>query len=44
MVDIVQMVGRALRMKPGEGKLASLVVPVFLGPDEDSREMLTSEA
>ncbi|MFD0547685.1 Helicase associated domain protein, partial [Streptomyces mexicanus] len=44
MVDIVQMVGRALRMKPGEGKLASLVVPVFLGPGEDSREMLTSEA
>ncbi len=44
MVDIVQMVGRALRMKPGEGKLASLVVPVFLGPDEDGEEMLTSEA
>lgn len=44
MVDIVQMVGRALRMKPGEGKLASLVVPVFLGPGEDGEEMLTSEA
>jgi len=44
MIDIVQMVGRALRMQPGEGKIASLVVPVFLGPDEDTGEMLTSDA
>ncbi|MFE9359568.1 Helicase associated domain protein [Streptomyces olivaceoviridis] len=44
MVDIVQMVGRALRLSPGEGKLASLVVPVFLGPDEDTDEILTSDA
>ncbi|WP_127359101.1 DEAD/DEAH box helicase [Actinacidiphila soli] len=44
MVDIVQMVGRALRMKPGEGKVASLVVPVFLAPGESPDEMLTSKA
>ncbi|GAA5032889.1 DEAD/DEAH box helicase [Streptomyces siamensis] len=44
MVDIVQMVGRALRLHPGRGKLASLVVPVFLGPGEDPNELLTSEA
>ncbi|MFI0243109.1 Helicase associated domain protein [Streptomyces sp. NPDC016845] len=44
MVDIVQMVGRALRMKPGQGKIASLVVPVFLGPDEDVDNLLTSPA
>ncbi|MER5402626.1 Helicase associated domain protein [Streptomyces sp. NPDC002599] len=44
MVDVVQMVGRALRMHPGEGKLASLVVPVFLSPDEDPDDMLTSPA
>ncbi|MGW3036442.1 Helicase associated domain protein [Streptomyces sp. NPDC001178] len=44
MVDIVQMVGRALRMHPGEGKIASLVVPVFLGPDESPDAMLTSSA
>ncbi len=42
MVDIVQMVGRALRMQPGDGKIASLVVPVFLGPGESPDEMLTS--
>lgn len=44
MVDIVQMVGRALRMRPGSGKIATLIVPVFLGPDEDSDELLTSDA
>ncbi|MEV5149819.1 Helicase associated domain protein [Streptomyces sp. NPDC052727] len=44
MVDIVQMVGRALRLSPGEGKLASLVVPVFLGPGEDVDDLLTSDA
>ncbi|MFE2937346.1 Helicase associated domain protein [Streptomyces sp. NPDC059278] len=44
VIDIVQMVGRALRMKPGEGKIASLVVPVFLAPGETPDEMLTSQA
>ncbi|WP_326769890.1 hypothetical protein OG978_01005 [Streptomyces sp. NBC_01591] len=44
MIDIVQMVGRALRMKPGEGKIASLIVPVFLAPGEIPGEMLTSDA
>ncbi|MFJ7306138.1 Helicase associated domain protein [Streptomyces sp. NPDC099088] len=44
MIDIVQMVGRALRMQPGAGKLATLIVPVFLGPDEDPNDMLTSNS
>ncbi|MFF3489401.1 Helicase associated domain protein [Streptomyces sp. NPDC002701] len=44
MVDIVQMVGRALRLNPDHGKLATLIVPVFLGPGEDPNELLTSEA
>ncbi|MFH8790926.1 DEAD/DEAH box helicase [Streptomyces roseoverticillatus] len=44
MIDIVQMVGRALRMKPGEGKIASLIVPVFLAPGESPDEMLLSPA
>lgn len=44
MVDIVQMVGRALRMRPGVGKLATLIVPVFLGEDEDANELLTSDS
>ncbi|MFE5753790.1 Helicase associated domain protein [Streptomyces massasporeus] len=44
MPDLVQAVGRALRMQPGEGKIASLVVPVLLGPGETSDNMLTSRA
>ncbi|MFE2094800.1 helicase-related protein [Streptomyces sp. NPDC059460] len=28
-VDIVQAIGRALRQKPGQGKIATLIVPVF---------------
>ncbi|MEE1797278.1 Helicase associated domain protein [Streptomyces sp. JV176] len=44
MSDLVQAVGRALRMQPGEGKMASLVVPVLLGPGETADNMLTSRA
>ncbi|OKK22962.1 helicase [Streptomyces sp. CB00455] len=44
MPDLVQAVGRALRIRPGEGKVASLVVPVLLGPDETPQTMLTSRA
>ncbi|WP_037733396.1 DEAD/DEAH box helicase [Streptomyces megasporus] len=41
-VDIVQAVGRALRQKPGQGKVARLVVPVFLAPGEVPDDMLAS--
>ncbi|MGK5632656.1 Helicase associated domain protein, partial [Streptomyces sp. URMC 123] len=44
MPDLVQAVGRALRMQPGEGKVASLVVPVLLGPGETPDNMLASRA
>jgi superfamily II DNA/RNA helicase len=44
MPELVQAVGRALRMQPGEGKIASLVVPVLLGPGETPDNMLTSRA
>ncbi|MET9958348.1 Helicase associated domain protein [Streptomyces sp. NPDC006326] len=44
MPDLVQAVGRALRIRPGEGKVASLVVPVLLGPGEGPQTMLTSRA
>jgi superfamily II DNA or RNA helicase len=40
--DIVQSIGRALRQKPGQGKLASLIVPVFLQPGEKPEDMFTS--
>ncbi|MDX2592807.1 Helicase associated domain protein [Streptomyces sp. WI03-4A] len=44
MPDLVQAVGRALRIRPREGKVASLVVPVLLGPGETADNMLTSRA
>ncbi|MFI9788530.1 Helicase associated domain protein [Kitasatospora sp. NPDC051984] len=44
MVDIVQAIGRALRMKPGEGKTASLIVPVFLQPGEEPGDILKSDS
>ncbi|MFF8018559.1 Helicase associated domain protein [Streptomyces sp. NPDC007929] len=40
--DIVQAIGRALRQKPGQGKLASLIVPVFLQPGETPDDMIGS--
>ncbi|MEV4561477.1 Helicase associated domain protein [Kitasatospora sp. NPDC049285] len=44
MVDIVQAVGRALRMKPGEGKLARIIVPVFLREGEEPGDILESDS
>ncbi|MGW0673250.1 Helicase associated domain protein [Streptomyces sp. NPDC002746] len=42
--DIVQAIGRALRQKPGQGKVASLIVPVFLQPGEEPEDMFTSDS
>ncbi|MEU3050350.1 Helicase associated domain protein [Streptomyces sp. NPDC006984] len=42
IVDTVQTVGRALRQGPRGNKVASLVVPVFLSPDERSEDWLGS--
>ncbi|TJZ44654.1 DEAD/DEAH box helicase [Streptomyces piniterrae] len=41
-VEIVQAIGRALRQKPQQGKLATLIVPVFLAADERPEDMFTS--
>ncbi|OEV11041.1 DEAD/DEAH box helicase [Streptomyces nanshensis] len=43
-VDIVQNIGRALRQEEGEGKLARIVVPVFLAPGEDPQNMIASSS
>ncbi|MEV6212800.1 Helicase associated domain protein [Kitasatospora sp. NPDC051914] len=44
MVDIVQAIGRALRIMPGEGKTASLIVPIFLAPGEEPGDILESDS
>ncbi|MFJ5803684.1 DEAD/DEAH box helicase [Streptomyces decoyicus] len=41
-VEIVQITGRGLRQAPGEGKVARLIVPVFLTPGEDPEDMMAS--
>lgn len=43
-VDVVQNVGRGLRQQPGEGKVARIIVPVFLRPGEDPADMVASPA
>ncbi|MEI5011681.1 Helicase associated domain protein [Streptomyces sp. PmtA] len=43
-VDTVQAVGRALRQTPGAGKRATLIVPVYLTPDEDPDDLLSADA
>ncbi|MFB6908032.1 Helicase associated domain protein [Streptomyces bacillaris] len=43
-VDIVQIIGRALRQEPGEGKVSRIVVPVFLEPGEDPGDMMASSS
>ncbi|MCZ7430153.1 DEAD/DEAH box helicase [Streptomyces sp. WMMC1477] len=43
-VQIVQILGRALRQEPGEGKVARIVVPVFLAPGEKPDQLMTSTA
>ncbi|WP_143676333.1 helicase associated domain-containing protein [Streptomyces sp. TLI_146] len=42
VVDVVQNTGRALRQQPGEGKIARILVPIFLRADEDPRDMMSS--
>jgi len=44
MVDLVQAVGRALRIRPGSGKVATIIVPIMLAADETGDEMLSSRA
>ncbi|MGW4784892.1 Helicase associated domain protein [Streptomyces sp. NPDC004230] len=44
MPDLVQAVGRSLRMHPGEGKLATIAVPVILGVGEAPDDLLTSSS
>lgn len=41
-VEIVQITGRGLRQDPGDGKVARLIVPVFLQPGEDPEDMMAS--
>ncbi|MEU4032338.1 Helicase associated domain protein [Streptomyces anulatus] len=43
-VEIVQIIGRALRQEPGDGKVSRIIVPVFLEPGEDPGAMMASSS
>ncbi|WOP07051.1 Helicase associated domain protein [Streptomyces cyaneofuscatus] len=43
-VEIVQIIGRALRQEPGDGKISRILVPVFLEPGEDPADMMASSS
>ncbi|MEV7898266.1 DEAD/DEAH box helicase [Streptomyces cyaneofuscatus] len=43
-VEIVQIIGRALRQEPGDGKISRIIVPVFLEPGEDPGDMMASSS
>ncbi|WP_346012389.1 Helicase associated domain protein, partial [Streptomyces sp. SID3343] len=44
VVDIVQAIGRAMRQQPGEGRVATIIVPVFLEAGETPDRMLVSHS
>ncbi|MFJ9154125.1 Helicase associated domain protein [Streptomyces sp. NPDC102270] len=42
--EIIQALGRALRQPPGAGKVAVLIIPVYIGPRQSTEQaMLSSE-
>ncbi|WP_103510165.1 DEAD/DEAH box helicase [Streptomyces sp. SM13] len=43
-VEIVQIIGRALRQEPGDGKVSRIIVPVFLEPGEGPGDMMASSS
>ncbi|MFK0150342.1 Helicase associated domain protein [Streptomyces griseus] len=43
-VEIVQIIGRALRQEPGDGKVSRILVLVFLQPGEDPGDMMASSS
>ncbi|MFH8407593.1 Helicase associated domain protein [Streptomyces sp. NPDC018019] len=43
-IDIIQALGRAMRLGDRKDKVASIIVPVLLGPDEDPVQALESSA
>jgi superfamily II DNA or RNA helicase len=44
VIDIIQALGRAMRLDGSKDKIASIIVPVLLGPDEDPAEALEGSA
>ncbi|MFE7314237.1 Helicase associated domain protein [Streptomyces sp. NPDC057555] len=43
-IDIVQSVGRALRQTPGDGKISTIIVPIYMSPGETLEEATKKSA
>lgn len=41
-VDIVQTLGRVLRQPPGSGKIATLIIPVYVHPKQSTEQAMAS--
>ncbi|MET7303866.1 Helicase associated domain protein [Embleya sp. NPDC005575] len=44
VIEIVQAIGRVLRQEPHEGRIATIIVPVFLAAGEQPDDMLVSDS
>lgn len=43
-IDIIQSIGRALRQTPGDGKISTIVIPIYMAPDETLEEAVKKTA
>lgn len=43
-IDIVQSIGRALRQTPGDGKISTIVIPIYMAPGETLEEAVKKTA
>ncbi|MFD5975047.1 Helicase associated domain protein [Streptomyces bacillaris] len=43
-IDIVQSIGRALRQTPGDGKISTIVIPIYMAPGETLAEAVKKTA
>ncbi|WP_019064878.1 DEAD/DEAH box helicase [Streptomyces prunicolor] len=43
-IDIIQSIGRALRQTPGDGKISTIVIPIYMAPGETLAEAVKKTA
>ncbi|MFI7876127.1 MULTISPECIES: DEAD/DEAH box helicase [Streptomyces] len=43
-IDIVQSIGRALRQTPGDGKISTIVIPIYMAPGETLEQAVKKSA
>ncbi|MET9104764.1 Helicase associated domain protein [Streptomyces antibioticus] len=43
-IDIIQSIGRALRQTPGDGKISTIIIPIYMAPGETLAEAVKKTA